>query len=289
MVRLNFSIELNYEILSSPSDFIFNIHAARNTQQKVIWEQVEFSQPVIPAMSAESVAGVRFMQLKAEPGPLNVNYTATVEIDHYREKPEKLTEHRASELPLSVLPYIFPSRYCQSDQFLDIATREFGQLPPGFARVRAIRDWVQRNTTFKIGSSTISTSAMDTLRDCAGVCRDFAHLMIAMCRALNMPSRFVTGIDFGADPSLGPTDFHAYVEVYLGNRWYLFEPSGISPPMGLVRIGTGRDAADASFATIFGAVRSSMPIISIEAAEDAAQGHVLPRYVDDALSSSSTE
>lgn len=98
-----------------------------------------------------------------------------------------------------------------------------------------------------------------------GVCRDFARLMIALCRAINIPARFTTGIDYGADPALGPTDFHAYVEAYLGDRWYLLDPSGTAIPMGFVQIGTGRDAADVAFATIFSTVTSSAPRIAIEA------------------------
>jgi len=143
---------------------------------------------------------------------------------------------------------------------------------------------VRTRTTFMSGSSNVSTSAVDTLIERVGVCRDFAHLMIALCRAVNIPARFVTGIDYGADPSLGPTDFHAYVEVFLGDRWYLFEPSGVSPPMGLVRIGTGRDAADVSFATLFGAVSLSVPAIQIEAVDDTDKGFISPNYGADALS-----
>ena len=93
---------------------------------------------------------------------------------------------------------------------------------------------------------------------------------------MNIPARFVTGIDYVVSPKLGPTDFHAYVEVFLGDRWFVFDPSGISPPMGLVRLGTGRDAADSSFATLFGSVKSFMPIVNIEAVDDAAQGFTMP-------------
>jgi transglutaminase-like putative cysteine protease len=135
------------------------------------------------------------------------------------------------------------------------------------------------------GSSNDSTSALDTLIAGTGVCRDFAHLMIGLCRALNLPARFVSGIDYGADPAMGPTDFHAYVEVMLSGRWYLFDPSEVSPPMGLVRIGTGRDAADAAFATVFGAVRTYAPLIVIEAIEDPQQGWTLPHLCADGLSS----
>jgi transglutaminase-like putative cysteine protease len=117
-----------------------------------------------------------------------------------------------------------------------------------------------------------------------GVCRDFAHLMIALCRAINIPARFVTGIDYGADPVLGPTDFHAYVECYLGDRWYMFDPSGVAIPMGFVRFGTGRDAADVAFATIFGSVQSVAPVISITAIAGADGQLVVPFHCVEALS-----
>ena len=108
--------------------------------------------------------------------------------------------------------------------------------------------------------------------------------MIALCRAVNIPARFATGIDFGAPPGLGPTDFHAYVEVFLTDRWYLFDPTGLCPPMGLVRLGTGRDAADVSVATIFGQVRSYPPVIRINAIDDPGAGVSLPWRPNEAMS-----
>jgi transglutaminase-like putative cysteine protease len=187
------------------------------------------------------------------------------------------------------LPFIYASRYCESDRLRRFATREFGHLRQGYWRVQAIRDWVQQRTAFTAGSTDVSTSAVDTLVEQVGVCRDFAHLMIALCRAVNIPARFVTGIDYGASPSMGPPDFHAYAEVFLGSRWYLFDPTGIAAPMGLVRIGTGRDAADVSFATMFGAVRSFPPAISIRAVVDVAGGFVLPAHTLDAISTHGDE
>ncbi len=108
--------------------------------------------------------------------------------------------------------------------------------------------------------------------------------MIALCRAINIPARFTTGIDYGADPALGPSDFHAYVEAYVGDRWYLFDPSGTAIPMGFVRLGTGRDAADVAFATIFGGVRSTAPRIAIEAVAGDDGRIVTPQHSTQALS-----
>jgi transglutaminase-like putative cysteine protease len=122
------------------------------------------------------------------------------------------------------------------------------------------------------------------LIDQVGVCRDFAHLMIALCRALSIPARFVTGTDYGADPQLGPPDFHAYVEVFLAGRWYLFDPSGTATPMGLLRIGTGRDAADVAFAMIFGSVNSWAPLISTQAITSGHPDLIQPYRCTEALS-----
>ena len=168
-----------------------------------------------------------------------------------------------------------------------LANSLFGQMPQGYRRVEAIQKWVQSQVTFQSNTSNSMTSALDTLNDHKGVCRDFAHLMITMCRALNIPARFTTAIDFGADPALGPTDFHAYVEVYLGHRWYLFDPSGTAIPMGFVRIGTGRDAADASFATIFGGVQAQAPVIDISAQVSPQNGWQMPVHRTEALSTDS--
>ena len=285
MIQLKFAIDLHYEILDNPSDFIFNIHAAQTRCQSVVAEQLTVSQPVATVVYTDPTYGTRYLRVRGDPGNLDIHYEATVEIRHHVDSPGRLMEVPVAELPADVLHYIYPSRYCQSDRLRKFGAREFGHLRQGYWRVQAISDWVRQRTTFTSGSSNSSTSAVDTVIEQTGVCRDFAHLMIALCRAANIPARFVTGIDYGADPAMGPTDFHAYVEVYLSGRWYLFDPTGVSPPMGLVRLGTGRDAADVSFATMFGSVRSYAPVISIEALEDQQNGVTLPRHSLDALSS----
>lgn len=284
MIRLKFAIELKYEIADNAADFVFNIHAAQTPWQSVFAEAVLLSQPVATTVYTDPTFGSRYMRMGAQPGPLTVRYDATVDITHHFEPPARIEEVPIARLAPEVLPFIYPSRYCQSDRLRRYATREFGHLRQGYWRVQAIRDWVSQRTAFTVGSSHSSTSAVDTLVEQVGVCRDFAHLMIALCRAVNLPARFVTGIDYGAAPELGPPDFHAYVEVFLGDRWYLFDPTGISPPMGLVRIGTGRDAADVSFATMFGSVTSFAPVITIEAVDDPANGFTLPRHSADAVS-----
>jgi transglutaminase-like putative cysteine protease len=284
MVRLGFSIELNYQVADAGCDFIFNIHAAQTRQQNVLNETLGISQILQPDLYTDQVSHNRYLKFRAAPGPLTVSYGATVDIQHYQDQPENLPEIGVLQLPGNTLPFLYPSRYCQSDRLHRLAVKEFGHLRQGYGRVQAIRDWVNQRVTFTSNSSTGYTTAVDTLIDEAGVCRDFAHLMIALCRAVNIPARFVSGIDYGADPALGPTDFHAYVEVYVGHRWYMFDPSGTAIPMGFVRFATGRDAADAAFATMFGGVSSSAPVITIEALPDDAGNLVLPEHINGALS-----
>lgn len=285
MVRLQLRLELAYDIRDpAGADFIFNVHAAQTAHQTVEREELLLSQPLVPDLATDAATATRFMRLHANPGPLRVTYIATVGIQHHLADPATLNEVPVRCLPLEVLPYVYPSRYCQSDRLMKVAFRNFGQLWPGYSRVLAIQHWVQQNVTFTSNTSNSSTSAIDTLLEQVGVCRDFTHLMLALCRALNIPARIATGTDYGADPGLGPPDFHAYVEVYLGDRWYLFDASGTGIPMGFLRLGTGRDAADVAFATIFGDVVAMAPMIRVDAQEG--PGLEQPHHCAEALSTS---
>lgn len=283
MIRLQLQVDLAYEIADpAGADFILNVHAARTAHQTVESESLNLSQDVAADIATDAATGTRFMRLHAGPGPLHLTYAATVGIVHHHAEPDTLSEVPVRCLPLEVLPYVYPSRYCQSDRLLRLASRNFGRLWQGYSRILAVQHWVQEQVTFASETSNSNTSAVDTLVERVGVCRDFAHLMIAMCRALNIPARIATGTDYGADPALGPPDYHAYVEVYLGDRWYLFDASGTGIPMGFVRFGTGRDAADVAFATIFGDVTPATPSISVRALEG--PGLELPHHCREALS-----
>ena len=263
MVRLELVLTLEYEVIGPHgADFIFNIHAARTEHQTILREQLTLNQPVNTDIATDPATSTRWMRLQARPGPLQIRYEACLDVKHHLADPATLQEMDIAHLPLEVLPYIYPSRYCQSDRLLNFAYREFGTMPRGYARILAVQQWVQAHVRFKSNSSDGSTSAIDTLISGEGVCRDFTHLFVALCRALNVPARVATGTDYGADPALGPPDLHAYAEVYLSNRWYLFDASGTGVPMGFMRFGAGRDAADVAFATIFGHVRSGPPVIT---------------------------
>ncbi len=283
-VRIDYEVALSYEI-DAPSDFIFLVHPARTAQQRVLAETLALDPAVAYTEDTDATYGNRFVRVHAGRGGLALQLRASVEVLHVLVEPSQVNACAPAELPAATLRFMMPSRYCQSDQLQSLAWTLFGRISPGYGQVSAVANWVRANTTFHIGASSPATSALETLQARSGVCRDFAHLTIALCRALNYPARFVTGVDYGADPSLGPPDFHAYVEVFL-DRWYLFDATGISPTTGLLRIGTGRDAADASFATIFGPVRTGMPIVSFRAHDDPAAGIALPRHTALAVSTS---
>ena len=289
MVRMAFSTQLEYEVLDAGCDFIFNLQAAYTPRQTVVAESLSFNQALAPSYYTDNHTQSRFIALHALQGVFSIGYSAVVDLTHFEAAPSALFEVSPQALPGRVVPYLYPSRYCQSDRLLAFAGQQFGSIPLGYCRAQAICDWVYSNVRFQGNTSNSNTSALDTLVERVGVCRDFAHLMIALCRAANLPARMVSGMDYGADPVLGPPDFHAYVEVYLADadgsgRWYMFDPSGTAIPMGFVRFCTGRDAADIAFATIFGNVNAAQPVISIQAVPDAYGQLVIPTHVDYALS-----
>ena len=284
MISLELQVQLKYEISAPGADFIFNIHPAYTPRQRVSAENLQLSQNISSELQTDPNTGNRHLRLQALPGELEIKYEATMALTHRQDRPETLHEVPVHQLPLDVLRYIYPSRYCQSDRLIKLATAEFGDIPAGYGRVQYIAEWIQERVAFASNTSNSTTSAVDTLIERVGVCRDFTHLMVALCRALNIPARFATGTDYGADPALGPPDFHAYAEVYLGDRWYIFDPSGTAIPMGFVRFGTGRDAADVAFATIFGTVSSWAPFIRTTALTDGSAGLVLPHHCAMALS-----
>jgi transglutaminase-like putative cysteine protease len=263
--RLSYEVELSYLVQTAGADFIFNVQAARTQQQTVLSEELSLTPGLFTQEYIDPDTHGRFLRLRSGAGELRIRYAATVDIFHHFEDPNAITETWIPSLPGAVLPYLYPSRYCPSDALNAFAMQQFGSLWQGYGRVQAICEWVHRHVSFVSGSSSGTTDAAETFRTRQGVCRDFAHLMIALCRAVNIPARFTTGLDYGADPALGPTDFHAYVEAFVGGRWYMFDPSGTAIPMGFVRLTSGRDAADSAYASIFGNVQPQTRHLAIQA------------------------
>ncbi|WP_454752323.1 transglutaminase-like domain-containing protein [Cupriavidus necator] len=284
MNRLRYAASLSYEVRDDMVDFLLNIEVASTPRQSIVSERLTISPELEVARYTDPVLANRLLRLRAPQGRLAIRYEAIVDIDHHLEDGHKLSEVPITELPFEVLPYLAPSRYCESDRLMEFANREFGGMQPGYARVYAIREWVRNHVRFLSRSTNERTSAADTIVERTGVCRDFAHLMIALCRALSIPARMSSSLDYGADVRMGAPDFHAVVEIYLSHRWYLLDPSGISIPTGLLRIGTGRDAADIPFAAIFGQVESERPLVEIQPLTDAAAGIGMPLFTPKAIS-----
>jgi len=157
-------------------------------------------------------------------------------------------------LPHELLRYTLPSRYCDSDKLLNFAWNQFGQVPHGLPRVQAICNWVHNNIEYRYLSGRSDLSASEVIERRYGVCRDFAHTVIALCRAFNLPARYVTGHlpDIGFNDPGTPMDFHAYCEVYLGQEWLTFDARFNVPRIGRVKVAHGADAVDGAFATIYG-------------------------------------
>lgn len=179
---------------------------------------------------------------------IGISYHAEVEVNYSFLNPDPLRKVSPANLSQAQIPFLFPSRYCQSDLLGRFAWQKFGGVADPFDQVREIVDWIHENIQYVRGTTTSATSAYDTVTQCAGVCRDFAHLGIALCRALTIPARYFTGYAY----SLDPPDFHACFEAYIGGRWILFDATRLVPLNGLVSIGVGRDAADVSVCTVFG-------------------------------------
>ena len=186
-------------------------------------------------------------RLVAPAGIFSFDFRAVIDVRPNEPIPEDAIEHPARDIPPDVMVYTLPSRYCQSDRLLRLAQSEFSRLPPGGRRVREIAAWIRAHVEYRYGTTDASTSAADTAVERIGVCRDFAHLLIAFCRALNIPSRYVSGYALGLDPP----DFHGFAQVYLGGAWHNVDATyeGLRP--ALVPIAVGRDAADVAMVTLW--------------------------------------
>jgi transglutaminase-like putative cysteine protease len=166
---------------------------------------------------------------------------------------ESAREVPVGDLPHQTLEYLLNSRYCEVDRFITIAGELFGGIAPGWGRVRAIVDWVHNKVAFDYQKARPTKTALDVFTERAGVCRDFQHLAITFCRALNIPARYATGYlgDIGV-PSRGPMDFSAWFEVFLDERWWTFDARHNTPQVGRVLMAVGRDASDVAITTSFG-------------------------------------
>lgn len=267
MHHSSIEVALEYEV-AAPTHFCFNIQAAFWPTQDIESERLAVSSGAQVHAFSDPANGNRFIRFDAPPGPLLLDYRAEVTVTPPVVPPD-LQEEAVSKVPDQILHYLMPTRYCESDVMARAACQIFGDVEPGIARVQRIVDWIHESIEYLPGSTTSTTTAQEVFVQRAGVCRDFAHLGITLCRALNIPARLVVGYVWFDEP---PQDFHAVFEAWLGGRWVLFDPTRMAPVERLVRIGTGRDAKDVAFSTVFGALamtRKSIKVIEPDRTVDA--------------------
>ena len=256
--------DLSYEVKQRTS-FLFQVAAATTPHQRVRREVMHASSGARVEECAHGELDNRMYRVVSDPGDFALSYRAEIELSAEVVDPNELDEIEHPSLPAAVLPFLNPSRYCESDRLMRFAYEEFSSVAPGYSRVKAICDWTYSHLDYTLGSTGPTTTACDVILNRTGVCRDYAHVAIALCRAIGIPARYVAGYAVKLDPP----DFHGFFEAFLGQRWFLFDATRLAPVGGLVRIGTGRDAADVSFATLIGsAALRSMRIWAVDADPD---------------------
>lgn len=207
--------------------------ATSNTRQTELWNDI-YGNPV--------------RCMTAPQGEISFEYNAQIEAHTNTVLPPDALELDPAKIPAECLVYTVPSRYCQSDKLQRLAQSEFGAMTPGGSRVGTIAKWIRERVEYKYGTTNAMTDAFDTATSRVGVCRNFAHLMISFCRALGVPARYVSGYCL----DLEPPDFHAWVQVYVGDAWYNVDATYGGVREALVPIAFGRDAADVPMTTLFG-------------------------------------
>ena len=225
-------------------------------------------EPEIVSRSYADLYGNRCRRLNIPAGRSVISYRANVMVPDATEDVDlHAPEVSPADLPDEVLIFTLPSRYCLPDVLANEAWSRFGSTPPGYGRVAAICDYVNGHLTFQYGSSTAQSTAADVYQSRYGVCRDFTHLAVSFCRALNIPARYVFGYlpEIDIAPRNLPMDFAAWMEVWLGDRWWTFDPRNNERRKGRVLIGRGRDAADVAMSTTFGSpILESMTVVAEE-------------------------
>lgn len=261
-MKFKVSAELSYTC-SEPAVILLNVHATRDRQEIVeenfiVTGSQQFTElPSYP----DNNRLVRIITSGA--GHIHCRYTATVSTTYDMVDCSNPLKQGAWDLPAEALRYLNPSRFCQSDKLYRLANRMFSVSGNDFEKVMAINEWIYNNVEYLSGSTNSETSAYDTVTQQAGVCRDFAHLGIALCRAMTIPARYCAVYAY----RLQPQDFHACYEAYINGRWIMFDATRLAPLNGFVKIAVGRDAADTAIANLFEDVNGNYITVHTSLAE----------------------
>jgi len=253
-MKLKIGYELNYEFPQpTPVILVLNVHYSR-TSDLLAPDNVVLT-PSVPIDGYRDGFGNWCSRLVAPTGQMRITSNSIV---NDTGKPDPLVrgamQIAVEKLPEEALVFLVASRFCDSDRLLDLAWKLFGGRSTGWARVQEICDFVHQHITFGYQHARVTRTASEAYEERTGVCRDYAHLAIAFCRALNIPARYCTGYlgDVGTPPPYPPGDFAAWFEAYLGGQWHTFDPRNNTPRIGRVLIARGRDAADVAITTTFG-------------------------------------
>jgi transglutaminase-like putative cysteine protease len=271
IIRLGYDIQ--FDILAeTPVVTLLNIHPSR--EKDLLEPDLVHVEPPIPVETFTDYFGNRTARVLARPGRIRFhNATLIRDSGAPDEQGFDADEIPVQHLPPEVLPYLMSSRYCEVDLLLNTATELFGQTPRGWERVQAICSWVHDNVTFGYKFASRTRTALGVYTERIGVCRDFQHLAITFCRALNIPARYATGYlgDIGVPPAPCPMDFSAWFQVFLGGRWWTLDARHNVPRIGRVLMATGRDATDCAITTSFGhTTLSKFVVITDEVKTEAA-------------------
>jgi transglutaminase-like putative cysteine protease len=253
-MRLRIGYEIGYDC-PQPTPMLLLLRVHPSCQDDLERGDQVMTDPQVPVQTYLDGFGNLCSRLTAPPGIFTVSTDAVIETSPVQDlvAPQAL-QTDVAQIPSEILVYLLGSRYCETDKLSDTAWKLFGHTPPGWARVQAICDFVHQHIRFDYMAARSTKSAFDVFHERAGVCRDFAHLAVTLCRCVNIPVRYCTGYlgDIGVPPDPSPMDFSAWFEAYLDHRWYTFDARHNEPRIGRVLIGRGRDAADVPLSNSFG-------------------------------------
>jgi len=251
-------IRLGYELIYScpqrtPMILTLNVHYSR-VSDLVVPDHI-VTQPPVPITAYRDGFGNWCSRIVAPPGEIRISADAVINDAGLPDATDPLAvQHAVEDLPNETLVYLQGSRYCETDRLSETAWSLFEKSPPGWGRVQAINDFVHSHIVFGYEHARATKTALDVFQERTGVCRDFTHLGVALCRSMNIPARYCTGYlgDIGVPPSAAPMDFSAWFEVFLGGRWHTVDPRNHIPRIGRILIAQGRDAADVPLSNAFG-------------------------------------
>ena len=274
-------IRVGYELVydcPQPTPMLLMLHIHHERSNDIVVPDHVTTTPAVPVSAYRDGFGNWCSRLVAPKGQIRIASTALLR-DSGQPDPAMPTAHQhpVQELPDDVLVFLLGSRYCETDRLSEIAWQLFHHAPTGWARVQAICDFVHHRIAFNYADARPTRTAWEAFTERRGVCRDYAHLAVALCRCMNIPARYCTGYlgDIGVPPPYGPMDFAGWFEAYLGGAWHTFDPRNNIPRIGRVLIARGRDATDVAISTTFGPNTLASFKVWTDEVTDPAQGIAL--------------